>query len=144
MQNIDSYKELKGKALTFIKIKSNSTSSVRDAYDVKVFSRLRRNFKYVNGAKARHDSKDGTNCNCNCGSATEAKLNFLLLYQQYQTIRLYTRYNFDPLIRSSSNDKLLHLLLCGSKLHSFEINREIITLTIKILKSSELFERPLL
>ena len=43
-----------------------------------------------------------------------------------------------------SNDKLLHLMSYGSKLYSFEINREIIKLTIKILNSSELFQRPLL
>ena len=42
-----------------------------------------------------------------------------------------------------SNDKLVQLLLYGSELYGLEINREIIKLTIKFLKSSKPFERPL-
>ena len=61
---------------------------MRDVYGEKLFSRLRLNFSYLNEAKARLDSKDGTNCICYCGSVTEAKLNFLLQCQQYQAIRL--------------------------------------------------------
>ena len=82
---------------------------------------------------------------CDCGSATETTLHFLFQCQQYQTIRLELPkniYNLDPNIRKLSNDKLLRLLLYGSSLYSFEINREIIQLTIKFLKLSERFERP--
>ena len=39
--------------------------------------------------------------------------------------------------------KLLHGLLYGSKLYIFEINREILTLSIKFLKLSKRFDRPL-
>ena len=42
-------------------------------------------------------------------------------------------YKLDPEIRRLSYDKLFHLLLYGSKLYSFEINREIVKLNIKIL-----------
>ena len=56
----------------------------------------------------------------------------------------YSIYNLDPEIRKLSNDKLLHSLLYGSKLYSFEINREIIKVTVKFLKLSKRFERPLL
>ena len=83
---------------------------------------------------------------CDCGSATET-LHFLLQCQQYQTIRLVllnSIYNLDPKIRKLSNDNLLHLLLYGSKLYSFEINREIIQITRKFLKLAKRFERPLL
>ena len=77
---------------------------------------------------------------CDCGSATETILHFLLQCQQYQTIRLElpnSIYNLDPKIKNLSNKKLLHLSLYGSKLYSFEINREIIKITIKFLKLSE-------
>ena len=83
----------------------------------------------------------------NCGSATETTLHFLLQCQQYQTIRLKlinSIYNLDPKERNLSNDKLLNLLLYGSKLCCFKINREIIKLTVKFLKSSKRFQRPLL
>ena len=82
----------------------------------------------------------------NCGSATETKLHFLLQCQQYQTIRLElinSIYYLDPKIRNLSNDKLLNLLH-GSKLCCFKINREIIKLTVKFLKSFKQFQRPLL
>ena len=87
------------------------------------------------------------NCMCNCGVATETALHFLLQCQQYQTIRLELHtsiYNLDPKIRNLSNNKILYLLLFRPKLYSFEINREIIKLTIKFLKLSKPFERPLL
>ena len=83
----------------------------------------------------------------NCGLATETTLHFLLQLQQYQTIRLEifnSICNLDPKIRNLSNDKLLHLLSYRSKVYGFEINREIIKLTIMILKLSKCFERPLL
>ena len=53
-------------------------------------------------------------------------------------------YNLDPKKKDFSTDKLLHLLLYGSKLNSFEINREIIELIVKFLKLFKRFERPIL
>ena len=79
---------------------------------------------------------------CDCGSATETTWHFLLQYQQRQIIRLEllkSINNLDPKIRNLSNDKLMYLLLHWSKLYSFEINREIIKLTIKFLKLSKRF-----
>ena len=123
----NSYKEFKSKISPFIRIKPNSIFSVHDVYGVKLFSRLRLNFSLLNEHKVRYGFKDGTNCMCDCGSATETTLHFLLQRQQYQTIRLVllnSIYNLDPKIRKLSNDKFLHLLLYGSKLYRFEINRE--------------------
>ena len=116
-------------------------------YGVKLLSRLRRNFSLLNKHKVRRGFKDGTNCMHDCGLGTETTLHFLLQCQQYQTIKLEllkSIYNLDPKIRKLSNDKLLHLLLYGSKLYSFEINREIIKLTIKFLKLFKRFQSPLL
>ena len=147
LQNIDSDNEFKGTILPYIKIKANSTLSMHDMYGVKLPSRFRLNFSHLKEQKICHGFKDGTNCMCDCGSATDATLHFLLQCQQYQTSRLEllnSIYNLDPKIRNLSNDKCLHLLLYGSKSYSFEINREIIKLTIKFLKSSRPFERSLL
>ena len=116
-------------------------------YGVKLLSRLKLNFSHLNEHKVRHGFKDGTKCMRNCGLATETTLHFLLQLQQYQTIRLEifnSIYNLDHKIRNLSNDKLLHLLSYRSKVYGFEINREIIKLTIMILKLSKCFERPLL
>ena len=82
---------------------------------------------------------------CDCDLATEIALQFLWQCQQYQTIKLEllnSIYNLDPKIRKLSNDKLLHLWY-GSKLYNFEINGEIIKLTMKLLRLSKRFERPL-
>ena len=84
---------------------------------------------------------------CDCGLATETTLQFLWQCQHYQTIKLEllnSIYNLDPKIKKWSNDKLLHLLWYGSKLYSFEVNGEIIKLTLKFLRLSKRFERPLL
>ena len=115
-------------------------------YGVKLLSRLRLDFSHLNEHKVRHGFKDGTNCMCDCGSALETTLHFLLQCQQYSTIRLEllnSIHNVDPKIKKLSNEKRLHLLLHGSKLCSFEKNREIIKLTIKFLKLSKRFERSL-
>ena len=133
LQNIDSYKEFKCKLSLFIKIKSNSIFSVHDVYGIKTLSRLRLKFSHLNEDKVRHGFKDGTNYMCDCGSAAETTIHFLLQCQQYQTIRLEllnSIYNLDPKIRDLSNDKLLHLLLYGSKLYVFEKNREMIKVMI--------------
>ena len=62
LQNIDSYKEFKGKISPFIKIKSNSMFSVHDVYSVKLLSRLRLYFSHLNEHKTRHSFKGGTVC----------------------------------------------------------------------------------
>ena len=147
LEKTDSYKEFKSKILLFINRKSNSIFSVQDVYGVKLLSRLRPNFSHVNEHKVIHGFKSGTNFMCDCGSATETTLQFFLQCQQYQTITLEllnSIYNLDPQIYKLYINKLLHLLLHGSKLYSFEINREIIKLIIKFLKLSKHFERPLL
>ena len=134
----------KSKISLFIKIKLKSIFSVHHVQGVKFCSRLRLNFSHLNKHKFRHVFKDGTNCMCNCVSVTETTLHFLLQFQHYQTLRselFNSIYNLEPNIRKLSNDKLLHLLSYGSKLYSFEINREIIKLTIKFLKLSKRFER---
>ena len=140
------YKEFISKISPFINIKSNSTFSDHGVYGAKLLSRSRFNFSHLNEHKVRHGFEDGTNCMCDCGSATETTLHFLLQCQQYQTRLelLNSIYNLVPKIRTLSIDKLLHLLLYWSKLYSFEINGEIIKLTIKFLKLCKRFERPLL
>ena len=140
------YKEFISKISPFINIKSNSTFSDHGVYGAKLLSRSRFNFSHLNEHKVRHGFEDGTNCMCDCGSATETTLHFLLQCQQYQTRLelLNSIYNLVPKVRKLSIDKLLHLLLYWSKLYSFEINGEIIKLTIKFLKLCKRFERPLL
>ena len=74
LQNIDSYKEFKGKTKPFIKIKLISVFSVHDVYGVKLLSRLRLNFSHLNDHKDCH----GFSSMCDCCSATETTLQFLL------------------------------------------------------------------
>ena len=118
LRNKDSCKEFKNKASPFIKINTNSISSVHDVYGVKLLSRLRLNFSHLNEHKVRHGFKDGTNCMCDCGSATETTLHFLLQCQEYQTIRLEPLngiYNLDPKIKKLSNDKRLTFIIIRIK-----------------------------
>ena len=147
LENIEPFEKIKSNILPFIKGKSNSIFSVHNVYEVKLLSRLRPNFSHLNKRKVIHSFKDGTNFMCDCGWALETTLQFFLQCQLFQTITLElltSIYNLDPKTYNLYNYKLLHLLLFGSKLRSFEINREIIKLIIKFLRLSKHFERPLL
>ena len=147
LENIDPFKEFKSNISPFFKGKSNSIFLVHNVYEVKLLSRLRPNFSHLNEYKVIHGFKDGTNFMCDCGWALETTLQFFLQCQLFQTITLElltSIYNLDPKIYNLYNYKLLHLLLFGSKSCTFEINREIIKLIIKLLRLSKRFERPLL
>ena len=120
---------------------------MHDVSGEKLLSRLRLNFSNLNKHKARDGFKDVSDCMGHYVSSTETTLHFLLQCQKYQTMRLEllnSIHNLDLKTRILSNDKILRILFYGSKSYSFEAKREIIKLTIKFLKSSKRFERPLL
>ena len=78
---------------------------------------------------------------CDSDSTTEITTHLLLQCQQYQTIRLEplnSIYNLNP------NNRDFYTLLYEPNLYSFEINKEIIKLTVKFLQTSKRFERSLL
>ena len=115
-------------------------------FSVKLHSRVRLNFSHLNKHKVRHGFKDGNNCMCDYGSATGTTLHFLLkccsLKQRLQLFNSICK--LDTKMRNLSHGKLFHLLLCGWKLYSFEIKRQIIKLSTKFINLSKRFERPLL
>ena len=69
-------KELKGKIVPFIKIKSNPVFSMHNVYDVKLLFRVRINFNHLDEHKVGHGFKDKTKSMCDYGSTTETKIIF--------------------------------------------------------------------
>ena len=83
---------------------------------------------------------------CKCGLETKTTLDFLLCCRLYSTIRtalLDDRYTVASSLTNYPEEKLLNILLYGSKYFSFKTNQSILKSTIKFLKRSERFVDPL-
>ena len=79
---------------------------------------------------------------CSCDSEPETTAYFLLHCQKYVISRsklLKNIYNLDQTLRNYDDDHLIHTLLYGSEKINFNLNKEIIKLTVCYLKDSERF-----
>ena len=82
-----------------------------------------------------------------CGSERETKAHFLLRCQNHVMNRsklLKNVYNLDQTLRNYNDDHLIHILLYGSEKFHFNLNKEIIKLTIYYLKDTERFDEILI
>ena len=83
---------------------------------------------------------------CTCGLEQEALLHSLLRPNLYSTERLEPLNNvriLNPFLKNYSNEKLLNIVLYGSEDFHFNLNKELLKATIKILKIYESFDSPL-
>ena len=79
---------------------------------------------------------------CGCGCESEITAHFLLRCQNHLIYRLKLLknvYNLDQTLRNYDDDHLIHILLYGSEKFTFNLNEEIIKLTICYLKDTERF-----
>ena len=79
---------------------------------------------------------------CGCGCESEITAHFLLRCQNHLIYRLKLLknvYNLDQTLRNYGDDHLIHILLYGSEKFTFNLNKEIIKLTICYLKDTERF-----
>ena len=84
---------------------------------------------------------------CGCGSEPEATAHFLLRCQNHAMNRsklLKNVYNLDQTLRNYDDDHLIHILLYGSEKFNFNLNKDIIKLTICYLKDTERFDENLI
>ena len=82
---------------------------------------------------------------CTCGLEPETTLHYLLRCSLFCTQRLELLNNIfilNPSIKNYSNEKLLNVLLYGSEDFKWNLNKEILKATIKLLKRSERFNDP--
>ena len=84
---------------------------------------------------------------CSCGSEPETTARFLFCCQNHVISRsklLKNVYNLDQALRNYDDDHLIHILLCGSEKLKFNLNKEIIKLTICYLRDTERFDESLI
>ena len=76
---------------------------------------------------------------CGCGCESEITAHFFLCCQNHLIYRLKLLknvYNLDQTLRNYDDDHLIHILLYDSEKFSFNLNKEIIKLTICYLNVS--------
>ena len=84
---------------------------------------------------------------CSCDTEPETTAHFLLRCQNHViSIRklLKNVYNLDQTLRNYDDDHLIQILLYDSEKFNFNLNKEIIKLTICYLKDTERFDESLI
>lgn len=79
---------------------------------------------------------------CGCGYKPEITLHYLLYCILYCVLRIELVNDIcgsSPTLKNLSHEKLLEIILFGSKDFSFNTNQKLIKSTIKFLKTSERF-----
>ena len=110
---------------------------------INLLTRLRLNFSHLNQQKFRYNFLGTIGPVCSCGSETEATAHFLLRFQNHIISwpkLLKNIYNLDQTQRNYDNAHLIHTVDYSSEKFNFNLNREIIKLTVCYLKDTEQFE----
>ena len=84
---------------------------------------------------------------CSCGSEPETTAHFLLRCQNHVMNRsklFKNAYNLDQTLRNYDDDHLIHILLYGSEKFNFNLNKNVIKLTICYMKDTERFDKNLI
>ena len=129
--------------LSFVKTSENSIFAIHDNNDIKLLTHVRLNLSHLNKHKFRHNFLDTSNPMCSCGSESETTAHFLLRCQNHvmnRTKLLKNVCNLDQTQRNYDDDHLIHILLYGSEKFNFNLNKDIIKLTICFLKDTERFD----
>ena len=119
---------------------------IHDASGIQLLSRISLNFRHLNEHKFRHNFNDMVDHMCTCGLEQEALLHSLLRSNLYSTQRLEPLNNvciLNRFLKNYSNEKLLNIVLYGSEDFHFNLNKELLKATIKIIKIYESFNSPL-
>ena len=133
--------------LSFVKTFENSVFAIHENNGIKLLTRLRLNFSHLNEHKLRHNFLDTLNPVCSCGSEPETTAHFLLRCKNHVMNRsklLKNVYNLDQTIWNYADDHLIHILLYGSEKFNFNLNKEIIKLTMCFVKNTECFDESLI
>ena len=133
--------------LSFVKTSENSVFAIDDNNGIKLLTRLRLIFSHLNELKFRRNFLDTLNPMCSSCSEPETTVHFLLRCQNHVMNRsklLKNVYNLDQTLRNYDDDHLIHILLYGSEKFNFNLNKDIIKLTICYLKDTERFDENLI
>ena len=125
----------------------NALYNVHDPIGVKLLSRLRLQFTHLNEHKFRHGFNDMASPMCPCGTDVETTGHFLLRCHCFSTQRyeLFDHlYRLDPSFSILKTKEKVAYLLYGSRSNLSSLNKEVIKLVIKFLKSTDRFNKALI
>ena len=114
---------------------------------MKLLSRLRLQFTHLNQHKFRHGFNDTINLMCPCGTDVETTEHFLLRCHCFSTQKseLFDYlYRLDLSFSKLNTKEKVAYLLYGSRNNSSSLNKEVIKLVIKFLKSTDRFNKALI
>ena len=134
LRNIDSIKTFKLSILDFVRSRENAVFAFHDINGLKLLTRLRSNFTYLNEHKFRHNFNDTINPMCSCGKESERTLHYLLRYDIYSIYRLELLNDicaFNHSLKNISEENLLKILLYGAEEFFFKINSGVLKCRIK-------------
>ena len=125
----------------------NSLYNVHDPVGVKLLSRLRLQFSHLNEHKFRHGFNDSVDPMCPCGSEVETTEHFFLRCQCFsiQRSELFNNLrNLDPSFSKLDTKEKTSFLLYASNKNSSSLNKDILEIVIKFIKSTGRFNKSLL
>ena len=123
----------------------NSVFDIHDINGIK-FSHLRLNFSHLNEHNFWHNFSDTVDPVCICGLELETILHCLWRCNLYSIQRLELLNNaciINLSLKNYSDDKILSILLYRLEDFNCNMTKKILKATIKFLKISERFNRPL-
>ena len=133
--------------LSFVKTSENSVFAIHDNSGVKLLTRLRLNFSRLNKYKFSHNFLDTINPIYSCCSELETAAYFLLRCQNHvisSSTLLKNVFDLGQTLWNCDDDHVIHILLyCIEKL-KFNLNKEIIKLTVCYLNDAERFDESLI
>ena len=147
IQNSDSCGIFCKKLLAFIRPVGNSMYGIYDPFGVKLFNRLRLDFRRLPEHKFRHNFADTANLLCSCTLETKNTEHFFLRCQNNVSPRLTLinkLSNISNVINSLNSTDFFRVIFYGDKNFDNVTNLKIITTTIKFIKTTKSFEEALL
>ena len=110
---------------------------------LKLQTRLRVGFSHLKGHKFKHNFQDSL---CSCGNDIESTVHFFLHCPNFTTQRqtlLNKLKSINASVMTENENSVVRMLLFGRPDFSYSTNKEIITVTISFILTTERFNGPL-
>ena len=147
IRNLPSISLFKSAILKFVRPNGNSTFKLGNDFGIILLTRLRVGFSHLREHKFRHRFLDTIDPFCSCSTnSIETTEHFLLHCSNYsndRNILFNSLKNLDISLIPLKPSFLCQILLYGGTDFSDLINREILFLVIRFIKSTERFSGPL-
>ena len=113
---------------------------------LKLLRRLRIGFSHLKEHKFKHNFQDSVDPLCSCGNDIESTVHFFLHCPNFTTQRqtlLNKLKSINASIMTENENSVVRMLLFGRPDFSYSTNKEIITVTISFILTTEQFNGPL-